>query len=71
MKYKKFESEKLALEFSESMCKKKGCSGVTKYWYNVLLATDGWYAVIYDDADIPGTTEVEPQWIENAERPAP
>lgn len=71
MKYKKFESEKLALDFSESVGKEKGCSGTTKYWYNILQATDGWYTVIYDDADIPDATEVEPKWIENAERLAP
>ena len=71
MKYKKFESEKLALNFSESICKKKGCIGTTKYWYNVLQATDGWHAVIHDDADIPDATEVEPKWIENAERRSP
>lgn len=67
MKYKKFETEKLAFNFSESVCKQKGCAGTTKYWYNVIQAIDGWYAVIYDDADIPDTTEVEPQWIKNTE----
>lgn len=70
MKFKKFESKKLALDFSEQECNKNGCSGVTKYWYNVIEAIDGWYVVIHDDAEIEGTTEVEPQWIANEERPS-
>lgn len=70
MKYKKFETEKSALEFSAGMCESKGCNGVTKYWYNVIEAIDGWYVVIHDDAEIEGATEVEPKWIANEERPS-
>lgn len=63
MQYVKFESQELALEFSENMCEQKGCSGVTKYWYKIAEAGDGWYAVIHDDAIVEGATATEPQWV--------
>lgn len=69
MKFKKFDSEKDALNFSEQECKKNGCDGVTKYLYSVIEAIDGWYVIINDGANIEGATEDQPQWIEDEERP--
>lgn len=70
MRFKRFDTQQEALNYSEELCKKYNCSGVTKYWYNVIEAIDGWYVVIHDDAEIEGATEVEPKWIANEERPS-
>lgn len=65
MKFKKFDSEKSALDYSENECNKNKCLGVTKYWYNVKQGIDGWYVVIHDGAEVEGAVIVEPQWFSN------
>lgn len=54
MRFKRFDTQQDALNYSEELCKKYNCSGVTKYLYDVKQAIDGWYLLINDDIQISG-----------------
>jgi hypothetical protein len=62
MKYKKFTTEKDALDFSVNECVIRNCGLTTKYWYCVREAKDGWYSIIDDDAKVEGATDAQPEW---------
>lgn len=62
MKYKKFATEKAALDFSANECVIRNCGLTTKYWYCVREANDGWYVIIHDGAEIEDSADTQPEW---------
>lgn len=68
MRFKRFDTQQEALNYSEELCKKHNCCGVTKYLYDVKQAIDGWYLLINDDIEISGEIVCEPKWNLNDEK---
>lgn len=71
MRYLVKSTESEVWDVSAAEAIERGCIGTTTHWYGVQQTADGqWCVMIDDDAEIEGTTEVEPQWIANEERPS-
>lgn len=67
MRFKKFDTQQEALNYSEELCNQYKCSGVTKYLYDVKQAVDGWYILINDDIEIDAAIIDEPEWNVNGQ----